>query len=209
VGATWSRVLLPGAVVAVAPGSDRGMLAVLETRSSSLGIVRTLDGGCSWERIQAPPSIPRADVATVTIGALGRHLAIAFGAPGACALVSSDEGQHWELLEATGGAGRLALVQERDEPVLYASVYYESRDRGLVVRVPLWRQHEARVVVDLDELRPHHPFAGVEDDGVQRILALTAAREGEMTVLEAATGIGIVRARLREAASTTRETGDA
>lgn len=196
-GATWSRPPLPGAVIVLARAGDGGVVGVMGARSGALDVVRTRDGGRSWRRLAGPRLDRVSEQHEMSIAAYGSHLAIACGAPGEPALVSSDHGHVWAPIEATRGAGPLAIVEEGGSAVLYAGVFQEGLDRGCVVRVPLAAPGEPRVVLDLEEVCARHRIVGAGDEGHQRILALAAKRGREGTVLHVGSGLGVIRARLR------------
>jgi hypothetical protein len=203
-GETWSRPLLPGPVISLAragvPGEGGGVVGVLggrRTAGSPLRVVRTSDGGRSWRSIQGPTLDQLPDECEVHAAAIGRHIVIACDAPGVGPFASRDEGHTWRIAEPIRDAGPLAAVREDGEDVLYAGLFFEGLDRGLVVRLPLDRESDAKIVIDLEEVRARHGLARAGDsEGEQRIHAIEARASERGTEIAVASGIGLVRAIL-------------
>lgn len=198
-GTTWSRPLVPGAVVALGPDVEGGVVGVLGARGGALRLLRTRDGGRSWRNVAGPTISDLPDEHELQVAAMGPLVVVTTDVPGLAPFVTRDDGQHWETLDALRDAGAIALVREASGPVLYAGVLAEGTDRGLVVRAPLEGAGGPSVVVDLEEVRARHHVAGAGDpEGDQRVHALVAERSGESaTTLWIGSGIGLVRTIVR------------
>jgi hypothetical protein len=201
-GATWGRPLLAGSVIALGRAADGGVIGVVGSRHAQIRIVRTSDGGRAWRSLSGPTITGSAlpDECEVHVACHGRHVVIACDAPGFLPFHSSDEGQTWTVLDAIRDTGPLAILREGEEIVLYAGIFSEGLDRGIVVRVPLEGSAGApEIAIDLGDVRRMHHVAGAGDsEGDQRIHVLTAERDERVgaTTLHVGSGIGIVRARI-------------
>ena len=121
----------------------------------------------------------------------GAMIAIACDATGVGPFVSDDDGQSWRTIDPLRDAIGLAHVGG-DDRALYAAIFCEGIDRGLVVRAPLGGG-APEIVLDLEDVRRAHHVAGAGDsEGDQRIRALIAEPDPEGTRLWIGGGLGVI-----------------
>ncbi|AKF06963.1 hypothetical protein [Sandaracinus amylolyticus] len=197
-GATWSRPLIPGAVLAVGHDVEGGVVGVLGARGGAMRLIRTRDGGRSWRNVAGPTIAGLPDEHEIFVAALGPIVVLTTDVPGLAPYVTRDDGQRWEVLDALRDAGAIALAAEPSGAALYAGVLAEGTDRGLVVRAAIATGERPSIVVDLEEVRAKHHVTGAGDpEGDQRVHALVVERRDEETTLWIGSGIGLVRTRVK------------
>lgn len=195
-GDTWSSPLLTAPVAALGVARTGGVLALCVPKSGRARVAVSADGGHRWtmrevEGLEGESPIPDAD-----------HHAAAFadvlvvvreGEPEG-PFLSRDAGASWERLGKLPSAGPVAIVEEAGRPVLYAALFFDGADRGVVVRAPLDTPEQAGLVLDVRRERDERRIDGRGDpEGDNRILAIAARPDGRRTQLHVATGAGLFR----------------
>lgn len=201
-GETWSSPLLPAPVAALAVGQRGGVVAVCLPRNGRAQVAVSKDGGYCWTMREVPglegtSTIPDADH---HVAAMDDVIVVVREGDAEGPFLSRDGGASWERCARLPSAGPVALVEEGERPVLYAALFFDGADRGVVVREPLDApEHAARVLDVRGERDRRRIEARGDPEGDNRVLALHAQARGACTVLYAATGAGLFRVEVRAA----------
>jgi hypothetical protein len=195
-GASWSRPLLPAPVAAIACDPRGGVVALLVPARGDAQIASSDDGGHRWTVREVAGLVRSADSeAEYHVAAHGRTLAVASDGHVEGPHVSHDEGVSWSRLDALPSPGAIALVEERGAVVLYASLFFASADRGVLIRHV--EGVSSALVLDVRAERERREIEGRGDpEGDNRVFALAARRVGTATELFVASGAGLFRVRV-------------
>lgn len=193
-GATWVGPLLLKPVVALATPEDGGVVALCAGRDAPAQVARSEDAGQRWAAVDGPPVAIGAG--ELFLAAFRDAVAVSADEDPGGPFLSGDRGKTWARMPGLPPTGPMALVWEPGGLTLYASHFFDGEDRGVVVRHrPGGR--EGAVVLDVAREAGERGVApGGDPEGDHRVYALEARREGEVTVLFAATGAGLFRVRV-------------
>ena len=195
-GTSWSSPLLPAPVAALGVADAGGVVALCVPRVGTARVAISGDGGHSWTMrevtgLAGVAAIPDADH---HVAVLGSTLVTVREGEAEGPFVSRDAGATWERLGRLPSAGPVLLVDEGGGPVLYAALFFDGADRGVVVREPLDTPERAAMILDVRRERDERRIEGRGDpEGDNRALALAARVRGPRTQLYAATGAGLFR----------------
>jgi len=195
-GSTWLGPVLTPPVAAVARDAAGGVVAIHFGRRGGEQLARSEDGGRGW-RMSEPIGRLRGDGA-VQLATLGPVTAMARDGESAGVFYSTDSGVTWDVARALREPTALALAEEDGQLALYAALFLEGEDKGVVVRQVLGG--DAHVVLDIDHERAARTLAGPDDsEGEGRVHELVVSRAGGLTTLLAATQVGVFRVVVRTA----------
>ncbi len=195
-GDSWSSPLLPAPVLGLAVAPGEGTVALCVPRAGAARIAVSPDGGHRWtmrevEGLEGAPHIPDADH---HVAALGEAIVVVREGEAEGPFLSRDGGVRWERLGRLPAAGPVALAREGGRTVLYAALFFDGADRGVVVREPVDAPGEAALLLDVRAERDARRIEGRGDpEGDNRVLALEASAGGGRTHLDVATGAGLFR----------------
>ncbi|HEY8431222.1 MAG TPA: sialidase family protein [Sandaracinaceae bacterium] len=193
-GASWAGPLLLKPVVALATPPDGGVVALCAGRDAPAQIARSEDGGQRWTAVDGPPLAPGAG--ELFLAVLRDAIAVSADEDPEGPFLSTDRGKTWTRMPGLPPTGAMALAWEPGGLTLYAAHFFESEDRGVVVR------HrpgggEGAVVLDVAREATARGVAPSGDpEGDHRVYAIDARCEGERTLLHVATGAGLFRVRI-------------
>jgi hypothetical protein len=201
-GDSYRGPLLASRVVAAAPDRDgHGVLVVDLDAEGRATARRTTDGGARFVKLGPVPLGGLPGDAGLALEAFGSTLVLTREDDARPAVVSTDGGASFSAVPALPNAGALAL----DGPAtLYAALYFESGDRGVLVRHgtddPEGRADAVVLDVAAERERRAVPAAG-DPEGDNRIFAVRVEPAaggglGADTVLWCATGLGLLRVRV-------------
>lgn len=196
-GRSWVGPLLLKPALAIATPSEGGVVALCAGRDAPPQLVGSEDGGERWAAVDGPPWPEVAPKGELNLVVCGERVALASDQDTAGPFLSSDGGRSWARFPGLPPTGPMALVREAGGISLYAAHYFESADRGVLVR------HrpdggEARLVLDVAEQARALGLGGAGSaDGARRIHAVEAVPEGPGSSLYVATGAGLFRVRVR------------
>jgi hypothetical protein len=187
-GETFGRSGLdPVRALAIDP---EGGLAAVAGPDAGPVFARHRDGG--WER----HPIERLPGAADLLAVLGETVAIASDDDASGPRVSRDGGRSFAPLPSLPRPTALVLARENGAAVLYAALYFEGQDRGVVIRHPL--DAPPALVLDVPVERRRHGLEPSGDaEGDHRVAALAARPDAGGTLLHVATGLGLFRLRVK------------
>ena len=193
-GVRWSRPVLPSPVAALALAPS-GVFALCVPGPGRCQLVRSADDGRSWTTCGEPP-LAVVEPGTAHMGVVDEVVVVVEETDREGPVVSSDGGASFSRLADLPGAGPVALVLEAARPVLYAGLFFEGADRGVVVRRAL--AGAPSLVLDvLAERRARGIEARADAEGENRVLSIDATVRDGGTRLHVATGAGLFRVELR------------
>jgi hypothetical protein len=200
-GATWSAPVLAEPVAALSVLPTGGVVAVCARRDRAR-VALSRDGGRAWAMREVPELRPgTVGDHPMYVAALDDVIAVTREGESGGPWLSIDGGDSWKRLPELACAGPLLLRTERtsSSPVLYAALFFDGADRGVVVRYDS-SAARAELVLDVAEERRAREIAPRGDpEGDSRVLAL--ANDSSRDGLWVATGAGLFRVALVHGAS--------
>jgi hypothetical protein len=201
-GSHWTGPVLAAPVAALAADPEGGMIALCVSKGTEAQLCHSTDGGVGWRQYDVPEVYGPVGEAGFFLTGCGSTVVLTREDDARPARLSTDGGGHWRPLEGLPNAGPVTLVREQPGalPTLYAALYLEGADRGVVVRQPLGSDDGADVpapdalIVDVAaERRRRAMREGGDPEGDNRILTLVGRREQGQTVLYVGSGLGLLR----------------
>jgi hypothetical protein len=192
-GATWAGPLLLKPVVALATPEDGSLVALCTGRDAPAQVVRSSDGGQRWAAVDGP-SLPTHGEPHVA--AERDSIAVAVDDDPSGPFLSNDRGKTWARVPGLPPTGPMALTWEPGGLTLYAAHFFDTADRGVVVRHQPGGGESALVLDVAREAEERGLRAAGDPEGDHRVHGLVARREGRHTILLVATGAGLFRVRV-------------